>query len=57
VDPTLPRHTAVAAYLHEKAGDPATAARLYADAALIAPTLAERHHLTRQAARINHPAD
>jgi RNA polymerase sigma factor (sigma-70 family) len=56
VDPALPRHTAVAAYLHEKSGDLSTAARLYADAALIAPTLAERHHLTRQAARINHPA-
>jgi predicted RNA polymerase sigma factor len=50
VDPGLPRHTAASAYLHEKAGDIVTAARLYADAARSAPNLAERHHLTRQAA-------
>jgi RNA polymerase sigma factor (sigma-70 family) len=53
VDPGLPRHTAASAYLHEKAGDMLTAARLYADAAQSAPNLAERHHLTRQAARIS----
>ena len=53
VDPGLPRHTAASAYLHEKAGDLLTAARLYADAARSAPNLAERHHLTRQAARIS----
>ena len=53
VDPGLPRHTAASAYLHEKAGDIATAARLYAEAARSAPNLAERHHLTRQAARIS----
>jgi RNA polymerase sigma factor (sigma-70 family) len=53
VDPGLPRHTAASAYLHEKAGDLATAARLYADAARSAPNLAERHHLARQAARIS----
>jgi predicted RNA polymerase sigma factor len=53
LDPTLPRHAAVAAYLHERAGDLGTAARLYADAARTAPTLAERDHLTRQAARLN----
>jgi len=53
VDPGVPRHTAASAYLHEKAGDIATAARLYADAARCAPNLAERHHLTRQAARIS----
>jgi RNA polymerase sigma factor (sigma-70 family) len=52
VDPGLPRHTAASAYLHEKAGDLAAAARLYADAARSAPNLAERHHLTRQAARL-----
>ncbi|MBW0102258.1 RNA polymerase sigma factor [Pseudonocardia sp. KRD291] len=52
VDPGLPRHTAASAYLHEKSGDLPTAARLYSDAARSAPTLAERHHLTRQAARI-----
>jgi RNA polymerase sigma factor (sigma-70 family) len=53
LDPSLPRHAAVAAYLHERDGDPATAARLYADAARTAPNLAERDHLTRQAARLN----
>jgi RNA polymerase sigma factor (sigma-70 family) len=53
VDPGLPRYTAASAYLHEKAGDLSTAARLYADAARSAPNLAERHHLTRQAARIS----
>jgi predicted RNA polymerase sigma factor len=53
VDPSLPRHTAASAYLHEKAGDDATAARLYAEAAESASNLAERQHLTRQAARIN----
>ncbi len=52
LDPGLPRHTAASAYLHERAGDLVTAARLYADAARSAPALAERHHLTRQAARI-----
>jgi hypothetical protein len=51
IDPGLPRHTT--AYLHEKGGDSSTAARLYADAARSAPNLAERHHLTRQAARIS----
>ncbi len=49
----VPRHTAVAAYLHERDGDLATAARLYAEAARKAPNLAERDHLTRQAARLN----
>ena len=53
VDPSLPRHAAAGASLHEKAGDLSTAARLYADAARSAPNLAERDHLTRQAARIN----
>jgi RNA polymerase sigma factor (sigma-70 family) len=53
VDPGIPRHTAASAYLHEKAGDTRTAARLYAEAAHIAPNLAERHHLTRQAARLS----
>ncbi|MEU3958857.1 DUF6596 domain-containing protein [Streptomyces buecherae] len=49
----LPRREAVAAYLHERAGDLATAARLYAEAAHRAPNLAERTHLTHQAARLN----
>jgi len=53
LDESLPRHTAVAAYLHERDGDLATAARLYAEAAHKAPNLAERDHLTRQAARLN----
>jgi RNA polymerase sigma factor (sigma-70 family) len=53
VEPGLPRYTAASAYLHEKAGDSRTAAQLYADAALAAPNLAERHHLARQAARIS----
>ncbi|KOV36254.1 RNA polymerase sigma24 factor [Streptomyces sp. XY431] len=53
VDGAVPRRTAAAAYLHERAGDRATAARLYAEAALAASNLAERDHLTRQAARLN----
>ena len=53
LDPDLPRYAAVAAYLHERDGDRVTAARLYADAARHAPNLAERDHLTRQAARLN----
>ncbi|WP_327122349.1 RNA polymerase subunit sigma-24 [Streptomyces sp. NBC_01341] len=53
LDPSLPRHAAVAAYLHERDGDPVAAARLYAEAAHKAPDLAERDHLTRQAARLN----
>ncbi|MGW5176160.1 RNA polymerase sigma factor [Streptomyces sp. NPDC004082] len=53
LDPALPRHTAVAAYLHERDGDTATAARLYAEAARSATSLPEREHLTRQAARLN----
>ena len=53
LDDSLPRHAAVAAYLHERDGDLATAARLYAEAARKAPNLAERDHLTRQVARLN----
>jgi hypothetical protein len=53
LDDSLPRHAAVAAYLYERDGDLATAARLYAEAAQKAPNLAERDHLTRQAARLN----
>ncbi|WP_093851794.1 RNA polymerase sigma factor [Streptomyces pini] len=53
LDDSLPRHAAVAAYLHERDGDTATAARLYAEAAGKAPSLAERDHLTRRAARLN----
>ncbi|MFG2576003.1 RNA polymerase sigma factor [Streptomyces sp. NPDC048481] len=53
LDASLPRHTAVAAYLHERDGDLERAARLYAEAAHQAPDLAERDHLTRRAARLN----
>jgi len=53
LDPALPRYAAAVAYLHERDGDLATAARLYAEAARSAPNLAERDHLTRQAARLN----
>ncbi|MET9266769.1 sigma-70 family RNA polymerase sigma factor [Amycolatopsis sp. NPDC004079] len=53
LDDKLPRHHAVAAYLHERDGDLATAARLYREAAEKAPNLAEREHLIRQAARLN----
>ncbi|MCY7400192.1 MAG: RNA polymerase subunit sigma-24 [Nocardioides sp.] len=52
LDPGLPRHRAVAAYLHEKAGDLDTAGRLYSEAAALATNVAERTHLTRQAARL-----
>ncbi len=53
VDVGVPRHPAVAAYLHEKLGDLATAARLYAEAARRATNEPERDHLTRQAARLH----
>ncbi|MCO6747255.1 RNA polymerase subunit sigma-24 [Streptomyces sp. IpFD-1.1] len=53
VDESVPRHSAVAAHLHERDGDLAKAARLYAEAAHQASGLAERDHLTRRAARLN----
>ena len=49
----VPRRTAVAAHLHERAGRTTEAARLYADAAHHAPNQPERDHLLRQAARLN----
>ncbi|HVX43444.1 MAG TPA: DUF6596 domain-containing protein [Mycobacteriales bacterium] len=52
LDPALPRYAAVAAYLHERDGDPGTAARLYAEAARAAANRPERDHLIRQAARL-----
>ncbi|MEZ5154335.1 RNA polymerase sigma factor [Rhodococcus zopfii] len=52
VDPGLPRHTAVAAYLHERAGDLVAAAELYAAAAHAATSVPERDHLVREAARV-----
>jgi predicted RNA polymerase sigma factor len=53
LDPSLPRFAATSAYLHERDGDPETAARLYAEAARSAANIPERDHLTRQAARLN----
>jgi RNA polymerase sigma factor (sigma-70 family) len=53
IDEDVPRHSAVAAHLHEKAGDLELAARRYAEAARSAPSLAEREHQMRQAARLN----
>jgi len=53
VDETLPRYEAVGAYLHERAGDTETAARMYAEAAAKAGNVAERDHLTRRAASLN----
>ena len=53
VDPSVPRYAAVEAYLRERAGEIEHAARLYRDAARAATNVAERDHLTRQAARLN----
>ncbi len=53
LDPTLPRYTASAAYLHERAGDIATAAELYVAAAERAQNVAERNHLTLRAATLH----
>ncbi len=47
-----PRHAAVRAYLYEKAGDTGPAIRLYVEAADAATSVAERRHLTKQAARL-----
>src|SRR5699024_2989455 len=53
VDPALPRRTAAEAYLRERAGEPAEAARLYEEAAQRADNEAERAHLIRSAARLH----
>jgi predicted RNA polymerase sigma factor len=53
VDPGVPRYKAAEAHLRERGGELAVAARLYSDAAGAATNLAERDHLTRQAARLN----
>lgn len=53
LDPTLPRHTASAAYLHERAGDIARAAQLYVEAADQAHTVPERNHLLLKAATLH----
>ena len=55
VDAGVPRREAVAAHLHERNGDLELAAHLYAEAALSAPSTAERDHQMRQAARLNQP--
>jgi predicted RNA polymerase sigma factor len=52
LDPTLPRYEAVAAHLHEMAGDRDRAAELYDAAAHRATSIPERDHLTRQSARL-----
>jgi RNA polymerase sigma factor (sigma-70 family) len=54
--PDLPRREAAAAYLQEQAGNLLEAARLYASAAARAAETAERDHLIKQAARLNHAA-
>lgn len=54
LDDSVPRYAAVAAYLHERSGDPATAADLYVEAARAASNAAERDHLTRRAVRLRH---
>ena len=53
VAPGIPRRTAVEAYLRERGGDLALAARLYGAAARAASNRAERDHLIRQAARLH----
>ncbi|VFA90617.1 RNA polymerase sigma factor [Nocardia farcinica] len=53
LDPGLPRYTAADAYLHEKAGELAAAARRYVEAAEQADNLAERNHLTLRAAALH----
>jgi RNA polymerase sigma factor (sigma-70 family) len=55
LDPGLPRYTAVQAHLTERTGALPEAAALYAAAATRATNLAERTHLTHQAARLNNP--
>ena len=52
LDPDLPRHAAVAAHLHERSGDLARAAELYAEASRTATSVPERDHLTRETARV-----
>jgi predicted RNA polymerase sigma factor len=52
LDPELPRHTAVRAYLLERAGDLEQAGALYAEASRSATNVPQRDHLTREAARV-----
>ncbi|MCH5643330.1 RNA polymerase sigma factor [Gordonia sp. ABSL49_1] len=51
VDPGVPRHAAVSAYLHERIGDFDTATTEYALAARVATNEAERDHLARKSAQ------
>src|SRR5690625_5774708 len=53
LDPDVPRYDAVAAYLHERDGNLTKSARLFATEAKQATNVAERDHLTPQAARLN----
>ncbi|KGN41086.1 RNA polymerase sigma factor [Knoellia aerolata] len=53
VPESVPRHAAVRAHLHERAGDLGEAQRLYAVASRAAASAAERDHLTRLAARLH----
>jgi predicted RNA polymerase sigma factor len=52
VDSAVPRYHAVAAHLHEMAGDLRLAAELFVRAAESASSVAEQHHLTLRATRI-----
>ena len=52
VDSGVPRYAAVAAYLHERAGELERAAELYAEAAHVATSVPERDLLTREVARV-----
>lgn len=55
LDRTLGAHhrlTAVRAHLHDRAGESAVAAALYAEASTAAPSVSERDHLALQAARL-----
>ncbi|UVI36986.1 RNA polymerase sigma factor [Brevibacterium spongiae] len=51
IDESLPRYFAVEAHLRDRAGETKRAADLYSKAAELAGSVAERDHLTRQAAR------
>jgi RNA polymerase sigma factor (sigma-70 family) len=52
VSPDVPRYTAVTAHLRERVGELERAAELYAEASRAASSVAQRDHLTRQAARV-----
>jgi RNA polymerase sigma factor (sigma-70 family) len=57
LDEDLPRYFAVEAHLRERAGQSGRAAELYARAAERAGSVAEREHLSRQAARVRDRSD